>query len=267
MRLTWRSGVAFVIIAGGVAGCERVPAHEPAPSSAAVPAWTRVIDLGHSLSSTDPSWDNTPAFTREVVATFEKDGYQAAKFATEEHFGTHVDAPSHFVSGRWTVDEIPPDRLIRAAICVNVAEHVRSDVNYRLTVADLNEFERAHGRIPEGAAVLVATGWDDRWSLGHGEYINMQNGVRHFPGISAEAASFLANDRRVAAVGIDTPSIDYGMSEHFEAHRVTLAANIYHIENAAGLTHLPATGFMVVVAPIKIKDGTGGPARVLALVQ
>ena len=180
---------------------------------------------------------------------------------------THVDAPSHFVSGRWTVDEIPPDRLIRPGVCVNIAERVRGDADYRLTVEDLQSFERAHGRIPESSTVLVATGWDDRWPLTNGEYMNMKDGVRHFPGISVEAATFLANDRHVAAIGIDTGSIDYGMSERFEAHRVSLAMNVYHIENATGLTRLPATGFTVVVAPIKIKGGTGGPARVLALVQ
>jgi len=257
MRFRYWPALAFVVLAG----C----AHEPDRPSTTQAA--RVVDLGHALAAADPSWDGTPAFSREIVATIEKDGYQAAKFATEEHFGTHVDAPSHFVSGGWTVDEIPADRLIRPAVCVNIAEKVRGDANYRLTVEDLRSFERAHGQIPEGVTVLIATGWDDRWPLTHGEYMNMKDGVRHFPGISVEAATLLANDRHVAAIGIDTPSIDYGMSEHFEAHRVTLAMNIYHIENATGLTRLPATGFTVVVAPLKIKDGTGGPARVLALVQ
>jgi len=257
MRFRYWPALAFVVLAG----C----AHEPDRHSTAQAA--RVVDLGHALAAADPSWDGTPAFSREIVATTEKDGYQAAKFATEEHFGTHVDAPSHFVSGGWTVDAIPADRLIRPAVCVNIVEKVRADPNYRLTVEDLRSFERAHGQIPEGATVLIATGWDDRWPLTHGEYMNMKDGVRHFPGISVEAATLLATDRHVAAIGIDTPSIDYGMSEHFEAHRVTLATNIYHIENATGLTRLPATGFTVVVAPIKIKDGTGGPARVLALVQ
>ena len=241
--------------------CAREPVGPPAAQ------WTRVIDLGHPLAATDPSWDGSPAFSREIVATIEKDGYLAGKFATEEHFGTHVDAPAHFVSGRWTVDEIPADRLIRPAVCVNIAQQVRGNADYRLTVDDVTAFEHAHGRIPDGTTVLVATGWDDRWSLPHGEYMNMRDGVRHFPGISVEAATLLANDRRVAAIGIDTPSIDYGMSEHFEAHNATLAMNIYHIENATGLTRLPPTGFLVVVAPIKIKDGSGGPARVLALVQ
>ena len=257
MRFRYWPALAFVVLAG----CAREP-DRPSTAQAA-----RVVDLGHALAAADPSWDGTPAFSREIVATIEKDGYQAAKFATEEHFGTHVDAPSHFVSGGWTVDAIPADRLIRPAVCVNIAEKVRADPNYRLTVEDLRSFERAHGQIPEAVTVLIATGWDDRWPLAHGEYMNMKDGVRHFPGISVEAATLLANDRHVAAIGIDTPSIDYGMSKQFEAHRVTLAMNIYHIENATGLTRLPATGFTVVVAPLKIKDGTGGPARVLALVQ
>lgn len=229
--------------------------------------WTRVVDLGHALAPGDPSWDSVPVFSRDAVATIDKDGYDAGKFATEEHFGTHVDAPAHFARGGWTVDEIPADRLIRPGICVNIERAVHKNEDYRLTVDDLKSFELEHGKIPEGALVLVATGWDARWDQPNGAYMNVRDGVRHFPGISVEAATMLAQDRKVAAIGIDTPSIDYGPSEHFEAHHVTLALNLYHIENATGLTHLPPTGFTVVVAPIKIKSGSGGPARVLGLVQ
>ena len=92
-------------------------------------------------------------------------------------------------------------------------------------------------------------------------------GVKHFPGLSAEAVTVLAKERRVAGIGIDTPSIDYGPSTGFEAHRVSMALNVYHIENAAKLTSLPPSGFRVVVAPIDIAGGSGGPARVLALVE
>jgi kynurenine formamidase len=225
----------------------------------------RIVDLGHPLAETDPSWSGEKAFTYETVETIAKDGYQAGKFSTEEHFGTHVDAPAHFAAGRWTVDEIPVDRLIRPGVCVNIAAQVRADGNYRLAVDDLKAFEDKNGRIPSGVIVLVATGWDQRWGSTHGEYMNEQNGVKHFPGISVDAAKFLAGDRLVAGIGIDTPSIDYGMSEHFEAHQVTLAMDLFHIENATGLTQLPATGFMVVVAPMKIKGGSGAPARLFAV--
>ena len=135
-----------------------------------------------------------------------------------------------------------------------------------MTVADLQAFEKASGRIPEGAVVFIATGWDRFWP-DRARYMNEQNGVKHFPGLSPEATAFLARDRRVAGIGIDTPSIDYGPSEKFEAHHVSMPLNVYHIENAAHLTDLPPTGFRVVVAPIDIAGGSGGPTRVFALLQ
>ena len=93
-----------------------------------------------------------------------------------------------------------------------------------------------------------------------------RGGVKHFPGLSPEAVAYLAKERRVAAIGIDTPSIDYGPSTTFDAHKVSMPLNVYHIENAAHLTTLPRQGFMVVVAPLAIRGGSGGPARVFAIV-
>ena len=225
----------------------------------------RVIDLGHALASTDPSWDGAPAFTRQVVATFEKDGYSAGRVDVEEHFGTHLDAPAHFAAGGLTADAIPADRLVRPAVVIDVTAKASHDADYRVAAADIQQFESAHGIIPEGAVVLIATGWDRFWPE-QSRYMGEVNGVKHFPGLSVEAATMLARERRVAGIGIDTPSIDYGPSTGFEAHHVSMAAGAYHIENAANLTQLPASGFRVVVAPMKIAGGSGGPTRVFALV-
>lgn len=263
MRMTTRQWQTSSIV--GLAIMVAAACSRPGDRGPGLESPQRVVDLGHSLADTDPSWSGQTAFSHETVETIAKDGYQAGKFSTEEHFGTHVDAPAHFVAGRWTVDEIPVDRLIRPGVCVNIASQVRGDGNYRLTVDDLNAFEAKNGRIPPGSIVLVATGWDSRWSSTHGEYMNEHDGVKHFPGVSVEAAKFLANDRLVVGIGIDTPSIDYGMSEHFEAHQVSLGMNLFHIENATGLTKLPGTGYTVVVAPMKIKGGSGAPTRVFAV--
>ena len=113
--------------------------------------------------------------------------------------------------------------------------------------------------------ILVATGWDTRWSQ-PARYMNVRDRVKHFPGLSIEAARLLVR-RKVTVIVIDTPSVDYGPSAAFEVHHVTMPAGIYHIENAAGLIDLPATGFTVVIAPVKIRDGSGAPARVFALLQ
>jgi kynurenine formamidase len=226
----------------------------------------RVIDLGHVIRATDPAWDAAPAFQRSVVATMEKDGYAAGKITVEEHFGTHVDAPAHFAPGGWTVDRIPIDRLYRSGVRVDVSKQAAANPDYRVTAADLQAFEERSGRIVEGVVVLIATGWDRYWP-DRATYMNEKNGVKHFPGLSAEATAFLARDRRVAGIGIDTPSIDYGPSTGFEAHHVSMPLNVYHIENMTHLLDLPATGFQLVVAPINIGGGSGGPARVFALVH
>ncbi|MFQ5789040.1 MAG: cyclase family protein [Acidobacteriota bacterium] len=223
-----------------------------------------VLDLGHPLSESDPSWTGERVFGRTALGTVEEDGYAMGKFFSDEHFGTHLDAPSHFAAGGWTVDQIPPSRLVRPGVCINVEAKAREDDDYRLSLEDVKAFEATEGAIPEGAVVLVATGWDRRWARPD-RYMNSREGVKHFPGISVEAATYLARERKVAGIGIDTPSVDYGPSTDFETHRATMPENVYHIENAARLTALPPRGFTVVVAPIYLAGGTGGPTRVFAL--
>jgi kynurenine formamidase len=225
----------------------------------------RVVDLGHPLSASDPSWEGTPAFQRTPTATFDKDGYAAARVTVDEHFGTHLDAPAHFSKPGWTVDQIPVDRLYRPGVCIDVAAKAAADADYRVTVGDVRAFESVSGAIPAGAVVFVATGWDKFWA-DRARYMNERGGVKHFPGLSPEAVAYLASERHVAGIGIDTPSIDYGPSTAFEAHKVSMPLNVYHIENAARLTSLPRKGFMVVIAPLAIRGGSGGPARVFAIV-
>jgi kynurenine formamidase len=247
--------MTMMLIAYGI----DVDAQAPAASAAA-----HVVDLGHPLSAADPTWSGTPVFSRTVDETIAKDGYTAGHFSSDEHFGTHFDAPAHF-GGAWTVDQVPVARLVsRPGVCINIAAQSREHEDYRLTVADVQAFERAQGPIPEGAVVFVATGWDRFWRE-PARYRNERQGVKHFPGLSVEAATYLAKDRKVAGIGIDTLSVDYGPSTIFEVHRITMPLNVYHVENAAGLTTLPPKGFLVTVAPIDIAGGSGGPTRVFAM--
>jgi kynurenine formamidase len=222
----------------------------------------RVVDLGHPLSASDPTWSGERAFTRTPVAG---EGYAGGTFTSDEHFGTHLDAPSHF-GGAWTTEKIPVDRLVRPAVCINVEAKVAADEDYRVTTADFRAFEAKYGKIPVNAMVLVATGWDRRWP-DRSRYMNERAGTKHFPGLSLEAASFLARERYAAGIGIDTPSVDYGPSTTFETHRLTMRLNVYHVENAANLTKLPAKGFTVVVAPVQLSGGSGGPTRMFALMK
>lgn len=215
---------------------------------------SRVVDLGHPLRETDPSWSGKRAFGRDGTP-------QNGRFESEEHFGTHLDAPSHF-GGTWTTEAIPVDRLVRPGVCINVTGKPE---DYQVTLADVKDFEARHGTIPEGAIVLVATGWDARWADPKA-YMNERRRTKHFPGIGQDAARYLVQ-RKVAGIGIDTPSVDFGPSEKYETHNITNPANIYHVENARGLTKLPPTGFTVIVAPINLAGGSGGPTRLFALFE
>jgi kynurenine formamidase len=200
----------------------------------------------------------------EKLAEFESSGYAAGAFRVPEHFGTHVDAPGHFLRGRDTRDKLEAKRLIAPAAVIDVRDKVRRDPDYRLSVADIQAWERG-GRIPDGAAVLLLTGWDERYQDA-AKYRNADSGgVMHFPGFSEEAIRFLATNRRPVALGIDTLSIDYGPSKDFAGHKLSHESGLYHIENLANLNNLPARGAVIFVGPLPIENGSGSPARVLAI--
>jgi len=194
--------------------------------------------------------------------------YTAGRYGASEHGGTHLDSPIHFGEGKETIDRIPVTKLIGAAAVVDISSACAGNPDYLLTEADITEWERAHGRIPDGAIVLVRTGWGKYWPdrkryLGSdtaGDTANL-----HFPGISREAAELLAKGRRIDGVGIDTASIDYGQSRDFIAHQTLNGEDIYGLENIANLDRLPLTGATLIALPMKIKGGTGGPVRIIAI--
>lgn len=221
-----------------------------------------VVDLGHPLSEADPTWSGHPVFKH---TTSTENGIFVGSFQTDEHFGTHVDAPAHFVPGGWTVDQIPVIRFVRPAVRIDLRAKALKDEDYRMTREDILSFERKNGVIAPGTVVLVMTGWDARWSE-PARYRNEHDGALHFPGLSVEAAETLIQ-RDIAAIGIDTPSVDYGPSTAYEVHHATLPHDIYHIENVANLLAVPVKDFSVVVAPAYVKGGSGAPARVFAVVR
>jgi kynurenine formamidase len=222
----------------------------------------KVIDLGHPLSDADPTWSGKPVFTHTVQHA---GTILVGSFSTDEHFGTHVDAPAHFAPDDWTIDQIPVIRFVRPGVMIDLRAKCAKNEDYRVTRDDIVAFERRNGAIAPGTIVLIATGWDTRWS-DPARYRNEHDGAMHFPGLAPEAATVLV-ERDVAAVGIDTPSIDYGASTEYESHHITLPHKVYNIENAARLADLPPSGFTVVVAPANVKGGSGAPARVFAIVR
>jgi kynurenine formamidase len=139
--------------------------------------------------------------------------------------------------------------------------------DFLLTAEHVRAWEAKHGRIPDGAVVLLHTGWDRRW----GDVLRFQNkdarGQMHFPGFGADAAKFLVDQRTVRGIGIDTMSIDYGQSRDFAVHKIVNGAGRYGLENVANLDKLPPRDFYLIIAPIKIETGTGGPTRIFAILK
>ncbi|MGH9498659.1 MAG: cyclase family protein [Terriglobales bacterium] len=231
--------------------------------------FTSVVDLTHSLNAQVPTFEATDKSPYQVktLATVAKDHYFLREFCVPEHFGTHLDAPAHFAEGLWTVDQIPPERLVSPLVVIDVIAQAKANADYQVAVADVAGWEHVHGEIPPSAVVIANTGWNARWNSAEAYRNADTKNVKHFPGFSIEAAKFLVEGRKVNGLGIDTLSIDYGPSTDFPVHQYTMAHSIYHLENVANLENVPASGALIVAAPIKLEGGSGGPVRILALVK
>jgi kynurenine formamidase len=232
----------------------------------------RLVDLTHDFDETTIYWPTARRFTLEATAHGPTPGgwwYAANDFCAAEHGGTHLDAPIHFARGGWTTEAIPLDRLRGPAAVVRATAGSEGDRDRLVTVRDLERDEAVHGPIPDGALVLLETGWARYWPDA-ARYLGtaVRGDVAHlrFPGLAPEAARWLVTERRVRGVGIDTASIDRGRSTDFRAHRVLAAANVVVFENLANLGSLPARGAVVLALPMKIRGGSGGPLRAIAFV-
>jgi kynurenine formamidase len=162
---------------------------------------------------------------------------------------------------------VPLQRLVGPVVVIDVSDKAVADRDYRVTPEDILDFEARHGRIESGMRVLVRTGWSRRWPdaaayLGHATDATKL----HFPSYGAEAARLLVEERKVALLGIDTASIDYGPASDFPVHRIAAAADVPGLENLTELQALPARGATLIALPMKIAGGSGGPTRVVALV-
>jgi len=231
------------------------------------------IDLTHDFSAETIYWPTADGFKLEsVFEGFTDKGYfyDANNFSAAEHGGTHLDSPIHFAEGKHTVDEIPVEKLIGPAVVINVSEKALADPDYQVGVKDFTDWESKNGEISEGSIVLLNTGyaqfWPDRIKY-MGTDKRGPEAVKdlHFPGLDPKAAKWLVDNRKINAIGLDTPSIDYGQSTLFESHRILFKENIPAFENVANLDKLPSTGALVIALPMKIKGGSGGPLRIIAL--
>lgn len=237
------------------------------------PANYKLVDLTYSYNDQTIYWPTSPTTFKLQRLSYghTETGffYSANSFSTPEHGGTHIDAPIHFDIDGQTVDQIPLAQLFVPGVVIDVTVKTKNNRDYRLTHEDVLAFEKEHGEILAGTAVLLRTGWGRYWPdktnyLGD----DTPGDASHlsFPAFGESAARLLIEERNVALIGLDTASIDYGQSEDFIVHRIAAKHNVPGIENIANMEMLPDTGFMLVALPVKIEGGSGGPVRVIALV-
>lgn len=233
------------------------------------------IDLSYEFSSQTLYWPNNP--TGFVLDTFSEGitpgGYYYSSFGINapEHGGTHLDAPIHFSAKGLSAEKIDLKQLTGEAIIIDVSAKALKNRDYLISVNDILDWEKTNGAIGENSIVLFKTGYgpfypDAEKYFGTAEKGNEALAKLHFPGIDPKAAEWLVQ-HKAKAVGIDTPSIDYGQSKDFKTHQILMGANIPAFENVANLEQLPVTGSYVVALPMKIKNGSGGPLRIIAWIN
>lgn len=240
----------------------------------------RVVDLTNTLSPSTPTlrlpapFANLIDFSAEVVAEFDDDGpmWKHQNLHVGEHIGTHLDAPVHWISGRdgKDVSQIEPERLVGPAVVIDVRDEVASDPDFLLQVSHIEAWEAEHGRLPENSWLLLRTGWE-QYSDSQEAFLNADETGSHTPGIAAETALWLATERPISGYGVETVGIDAGrgaeLDPPFPAHYHLLGHDKYGLTSLQNLGELPATGAVIVVAPLPIVGGTASPSRVLALVE
>lgn len=242
--------------------------------SFAADAKIKILDMTYPFDENSIYWLTDKPFTQtKVFWGVLPDGrwYASNRYAASEHGGTHVDAPIHLAKSGKTIDEIPLEKWIGPAVKIDVTEKCAQDRDYLLTVDDIKNWEKKYGQIPAGAWVIMYTGIgtkfypDKKKVLGTDKSGQGAIALLSYPGFSPEAAEFLVKHRDITGVALDTPSIDYGKSKNFMVHQIICGANKLALENIANLDKLPAKGATLYAMPMLIKNGTGAPARVFAV--
>lgn len=265
-------GVMGAAVAAGIASRLPVSAQESTPVTSgarmlnlSLGSYTQVQDLTHTITPETPVFPGYPQPVIEPVRTFEEHGFFANELAYVEHTGTHMDAPAHFVEGAAFANEIPVQQFFAPLAVIDVSERAAADPDTQVMPDDVLAWESEHGPLPAGVFVAMNSGWDSR--IGDATaFINMGgDNALHFPGFHPDATALLIEERDVTGIGVDTLSLDFGPSTDFGTHVTLLQAGKYGLEGIAALATIPPVGALIVVGGPKFMNGSGGPARVMAL--
>ncbi|GIV68410.1 cyclase family protein [Caldilinea sp.] len=240
----------------------------------------RVVDLTQPLGpdtpviELPPIFASSPGFSMEVISRYDDKGpaWYWNTIHLGEHTGTHFDAPVHWITGAQlpdnTLDKIPASKLIGPACVIDCSKEAEADNDFLLTREHVLAWEAAHGRIPPGSWLLMRTDWSKR--KGREAFLNIRADGAHSPGFTPDCVRFLAFERDVLGVGVECVGTDAGQAASFDppfpAHNIMHGSGRFGLASLANLDQLPPTGAIVIAAPLKIVEGSGSPARVLALV-
>ena len=237
-----------------------------APPATAPFGFAKVVFLSHVLAAGSPAFPGDPPVEIRPLASIERDGFYLQSLSTGEQSGTHWAAPAHFTDGQPAADELDPADFIRPAVVLDLRGEAARDADYALDVGRIRNWEAAFGRIPRRGAVIMWTGFEDRWD-DPPAYLNRgADGTLHYPGFSADAARWLVEQREAGALGTDTLGIDPGRDTGYGANRALLSGHRMHLENLCGLAQMPPAGGWIVVGGLRIQHGSGSPATVLGLI-
>ncbi|KAK6176201.1 hypothetical protein SNE40_014529 [Patella caerulea] len=231
---------------------------------------TRVVDLTFAMNASSVYWPGSPDFIFTILNRKQigNHWFESNYFATAEHGGTHLDAPAHFSKGKWRTHEIPVERLVGPGVIIDVRSKATANHDYRVHISDIEVWEFKYGNIPQGAIVLMNSGWTKRYP-DKSQVFNSENTTDpetfHFPAFHEDAVEWLIQHRNISIVGVDTPSVDYGQTKTFPVHQLVGANNILGLENVACLDKVPEHGAVIFAGVAKLYDGSGGPARVIAI--
>ncbi len=229
----------------------------------------RFVDLTHSFGIDTPHWKGFPKMTVRSLYTIAKDGFRSDEYCHVGQWGTHVDAPAHFHAGLHTVDQIELHDMLLPLVVIDVHEKAAKNPDYVLSIQDVEDWEHRHGRIPAHAFVAMRTDWSHRWPDDAAMQNRDQNGTAHYPGWSLPALQLLYEERHIGASGHETTDTDPGTAtthDDYSLESYMLGTNHYQIELLANLDQVPEFGALVMVSFPKPKDGSGFPARVVAIV-